>query len=316
MAIPLKRLQHLLSSLVGIGLLIASLWVINEELKQYSPVELKQSLTSIPVQQIARAIALTLMNCLVFTGYDTLAVHYIRHPLIYRKTAITAITSTAVSNTVGLGLLSGSAIRYRFYTPWGLTPLQITQVIAFVSVSFWLGLFVISGILFVMQPILIPSMLHLPFTTTRPIGILFLGIIVAYLGWNGISSRSLRIQSLVIPHVPLHVCLLQLILSSLDWALAATTLYVLLPASSNLPYEMFLGIYLLAQFAGVVSNVPGGLGVFETVMLLLLPKSMSSAILFGSLITYRLVYYLLPLALAILLLSGYELQQWQRSNND
>jgi len=313
MAIFWQRFKHVLPSLISLVLLLASLGVLNQELKQYSSAELEHSLISIPGTQFIGAIALTLLNCLVFTGYDALAMQYIRHPMAYLKTALVAFTSTAVGNTVGLGLLSGGAIRYRFYAPWGLSALQITKVIAFVTLSFWLGLSIISGILFVGQPILVPSVLHLPFITTRPIGFLFLGVIVAYLGWNGFSSRSLHVQSLVIPHVPFRLCLAQLIVSTLDWILSGTTLYILLPASTHLPYGMFLGIYLMAQTAGIASNVPGGLGVFETVILLLLSHYISSTALFGALLSYRVVYYLLPLAIAVLFLGSYEFLQWRRS---
>jgi len=313
MAISLKQLRDALPSLVGVVLLIASLWVISQELKHYSWAELEHSLTAISGQQMGGAIAFTLLNCWVFTGYDTLALHYMHHPLPYRQAALAAFTSIAVSNTVGLGLLSGSAIRYRFYTPWGLSALQITQLIAFASFSFWLGLLLLGGVLFVGQPLTIPSVLHLPFRTTLPLGVVFLGVIVAYLGWNGLNSRSLRISSLVIPHVPLHLCLAQLLVSSLDWLLAATTLYTLLPRSIPVPYELFFSVYLLAQFAGVASNVPGGLGVFETVILLLLSHQISSPTLFGALLAYRVIYYLLPLAIAILFLGGYELRHWRRS---
>jgi uncharacterized membrane protein YbhN (UPF0104 family) len=105
-----------------------------------------------------------------------------------------------------------------------------------------------------------------------------------------------------------------MIISSLDWILAAAVLYALLPADPSISYAAYFGIYLLAQFAGVVSNIPGGLGVFETVLLLLLPPAVSSNALFTSLIAYRMVYYLLPLGVAILLLAGYEIRSRRVSN--
>lgn len=304
-----QRIKHLLPALLTLVLMLAAFWVIYQELQHYSAQEVWRSLTTIPRGQIGWAIVLTLLNVLVFTGYDTLASFYIRHPLPYWKTALSGATSIPVSNTIGFALLSGSAIRYRFYAPWGLTALQIAQIIAFCNLSFWLGLFVVGGVLFSAQPIAIPAVLHLPFATTQPIGVLFLSIIAAYVGINLLNRRSLRIRSLVIPHVPMPLCAGQLLVSSLDWTLAATVFYALLPSSANVSYSAFFAIYLLAQFAGVVSNVPGGLGVFETVILLLLSGQVATPLLFGVLIVYRCVYYLLPLSLAIVLLTGYELRQ-------
>jgi glycosyltransferase 2 family protein len=312
----LTRLKTLMPALIGVSLLLASLWVIHQELQNYSAIEIWRNLTAIPQPQVQRAIALTLLSLLVFTGYDTLAAHYIHHPLPYLKTALAAATSIPISNSVGFALLSGSAIRYRFYAAWGLSALQITQVIAFCNLSFWLGLFVVGGILFMWQPIALPSILHLPFATTQPVGIGFLLVIAGYLLFNLLRGRSsfrdtrkgsLQVKTSVIPRLPIQLCLAQIIVSSLDWTLAATVFYTLLPTSSLISFSAFFGIYLLAQFAGVISSVPGGLGVFETVMLLLLSQNVSAPVLFGLLLAYRAIYYLLPLAIAVTLLGSYEL---------
>ena len=107
----------------------------------------------------------------------------------------------------------------------------------------------------------------------------------------------------------LQLSLAQILVSSLDWSLAAAVLYTLLPASTPLSYSGFLEIYLLAMSAGVLSNVPGGLGVFETVVLLLLSPQVPAAAVLGSLLAYRGVYYFLPLALATGLLGIYEVHQ-------
>lgn len=101
------------------------------------------SLTAIPKPYVILAIALTLINYVLFTGYDTLAVYHLRQPLSYRRTALVAIISYAISNSVGFALLSGSAIRYRFYSAWGFSVAKIAQIIAFCNLSFWLGLFAV-----------------------------------------------------------------------------------------------------------------------------------------------------------------------------
>lgn len=306
-----KRLLHLLPSLISVVLLISSIWVIRQELQQYEHQDIWQHLTAIPKSSVGWAIALTLLNVIVFTGYDTLSAQYVSHPLPYSQTALAAATSIPISNSVGLALLSGSAIRYRFYSPWGVPPIKIAQMIAFCNLSFWLGLFSVGGLLFLFQPIHIPSSLHLPFQSTQPIGVIFLSIIAAYLLWNRLIQKPLHVAGITIPHLPMNLCIWQIAVSSLDWTLAAAVLYVLLPSNTFVPYASYFGIYLLAQFAGVVSNVPGGLGVFETVMLLMLSPAVSSIALFGSLIAYRVIHYLFPLVLAALLIAGYEIHSRQ-----
>lgn len=302
-----SRLTQLFPVLMGIVLFAISIWVITQELREHSVQKILESLAAIPAGYVWLAIGLTVLNYVAFTGYDTLAVRYIHRSLSYRKTALVAVISYAISNSIGFALLSGSAIRYRFYNRWGLSAIEITQIITFTHLSFFLGLFAVGGVMFVLEPIAVPSLLHLPFESVHPIGLLFLSIITFYLLWSGLSHQSLRVGHWNIPHLPLHLSLIQLVVTTADWALAAAILYVLLP---NIPlsYPGFFGIYLLAQLAGIISNIPGGLGVFETVMLLLLSPPVSSAVLFGALLAYRAVYYFLPLLVALVLLSISEIR--------
>ncbi|MGB8699374.1 MAG: hypothetical protein WCD18_08165, partial [Thermosynechococcaceae cyanobacterium] len=132
---PLKRLSRLIPAGLGLALFGISVWTLHCELQQYSFAEILQNLAAIPSNFLGLAIAFTLMNCLAFTGYDTLAARYVRHPLPYRKTALTAMVSIAISNSIGLALLSGSAIRYRFYSAWGLSAVKIAHIIAFCNLG-------------------------------------------------------------------------------------------------------------------------------------------------------------------------------------
>jgi uncharacterized membrane protein YbhN (UPF0104 family) len=303
------RFSHIGSVLLSFLLFALSLWAINQELRQHSISEIWGSLRAIPESSLLLAVGLTSLNYLVMTGYDTVAVRFVRHPLPYLNTAIAAIITYGVSNSVGLALLSGSAIRYRFYRAWGLSVVQIAQIVAFCNLSFWLGLFVVGGLLFLVVPVPIPKQLQLPFTSVHSIGVIFLLVVFAYLLVTVRGRKPFQLGKWTLPHLPPHLCLAQLVVGSLDWTLAASVLYVLLAASAPLPYGSFFSIYLLAQFAGVISNVPGGLGVFETVMLLLLSSSISSASLFGALLVYRGIYYFLPLIVAMLLLGFYEIRR-------
>lgn len=309
MDINFKRISKFAAPLSSLLLFGVSLWAISQELQAYNYQDLLRSLKETANRDLLLALLITLLNYSAITGYDTLAVRYIRHPLPYYRTALTAIISTAISNSVGLALLAGSAVRYRLYQNWGLSTIDIAHVIAFCNLSFWLGLFAVAGVVFVSQSLSVPSLLHLPFTSVRPIGIMFLAVVIGYLLWNIISKRSLKIGKWIFPHLSTQLACGQIIIASLDWALAAGILYALLPDAVPVSYLSFLSVFLLGQIAGVISNVPGGLGVFETIILLLLSPSIPSAQLFGALLIYRLIYYLLPLIVAVLLLGAYEVRQ-------
>jgi hypothetical protein len=261
------------------------------------------------------AIAFTSLGYLAMTGYDTLGFRYLRQRLPYPKIALTTFISCAFSNTIGFALLTGSAIRYRFYAGWGISAMSIAQIIAFANVSFWLGLLIVGGSTFLLAPLAIPAQLHLPFRTSYPLGLIFLALIGIYLIVSGTLQNTITLGEHWLRLPRPAVALAQIGVSSLDWSLAAAALYALLPATAALTFPAFLKIYLLAMAAGVLSNVPGGLGVFETVVILLLSAQISPAAVLASLLAYRGVYYFLPLAIAASLLGVHEIrQQLSRAN--
>jgi uncharacterized membrane protein YbhN (UPF0104 family) len=303
-----KKLLKNFSSLLGFFILGLSVWAIAHELRQYHYSEVINSLAALPGDHLLVAIGLTILSYLGLSLYDPLAFRYLRHPLDDKKSIFTGFISAAATNTVGFAFLTGSAIRYRFYSAWGVSPLAIAQIIVFENISFWLGLLSVSGGMFLFFPPEIPTQLKLPFLSLRPIGVIFLLGVVAYLLGSLLSRKPLRIRGHELRFPSIGIALAQLILSCLDWIFATAVLYILLPANAPFSYPDFLGLFLLAMTAGVVSNVPGGLGVFESIILLLLSSKISGAALFGALLAYRGVYYLLPLLIATGLLGLYEMR--------
>jgi glycosyltransferase 2 family protein len=304
----LKKLQLKFSTLFGFLLLVLSLWAIANELHEYNYRDILNSLAAIPKSRLSWAIWLTVLGYLVMIGYDILGFSYINRSLTWNKIAFTNFISSAFSNTIGFALLTGSAIRYRFYSTWGVSAVAIAQVIAFANFTFWLGMFAVAGLLFVINPLKIPTQLHLPFITVRPIGVIFLLLVVAYLLGSIFIKQPLIIRGEEFRFPSFKISLIQIAISSFDWICAAAVLYAVLPSNISLSYLDFLGIYLLAMFAGVVSNVPGGLGVFETIILLILSSKVSAAAVLGSMLVYRGVYYFLPLLIATGLLGLYEIK--------
>ncbi|MEH2239295.1 lysylphosphatidylglycerol synthase domain-containing protein [Nostoc sp.] len=304
----LKKLQLKFSTLFGLLLLVLSLWAIANELREYNYRDILNSLAAIPKSRLSWAIWLTALGYLVMIGYDILGFSYINRSLSWNKIALTNFISSAFSNTIGFALLTGSAIRYRFYSSWGVSAVAIAQVIAFANFTFWLGMFAVAGLLFLINPLKIPTQLHLPFATVRPIGVIFLLLVAAYLLGSIFIKQPLIIRGQEFRFPSFKISLVQITISGLDWILAAAVLYAVLPTNISLSYLDFLGIYLLAMFAGVVSNVPGGLGVFETVILLILSSKFSAAAILGSMLAYRGVYYFLPLLVAAGLLGLYEIR--------
>lgn len=303
----LKRLTQFASPVLGILLFGVSLWAIANQLREYDYRDVLSSLGEIPFPKVLLALVLTFLNYLILTLNDTLGVRYSRHKLPYTKTALVAAICYGITNSAGFELLTGSAIRYRLYSNWGLSAIDVAKVIAFCNLSFWLGLFAVGGVVFIVEPLTIPTLLHIPFASLHPLGIIFLMSTLGYLV-SPFLSKSVKIGKWVIPRLSFRLALLQAIAAAIDWVLAGGVLYALLPSVDSLSFPGFLGIYILGQLAGAISNVPGGLGVFETVILLSLSPTVHSASLFGILLAYRGIYYFLPLIVAVLLLGICEIR--------
>jgi phosphatidylglycerol lysyltransferase len=293
--------------LVGLALFAAALWVLHVELRRYSYHDVVQEFRSLPAQHIWLAALLSAASYLLLTGYDTLGLVYARHALPYRRTALASFVGHAFSNAIGMAVVSGGSVRLRLYSGWGLSALAITKVIAFCGATFWLGFMAVAGVVFVAEPLAVPAALHLPFSGVRPLGAVFLAAVVVVMVASARRRRPFRVRGLEFPAPSPGVLAAQLVISALDWLAVGAALYVLLAPGTRLSFGAFFGIYLLAQIAAVASQVPGGLGVFEGLMVVLLAPTVPAVVALGALLAFRVVYYVVPLAAAAALLAAHEL---------
>lgn len=283
----------------------AAVWILHRELSSFHYADLARALGALPADRIVLALGLTAANYAVLTGYDALALRYVRHPLPHRRVAFASFVGYAVSNTLGFPLLTGAPVRYRLYSRWGVPALEIAKIVAFYTTTFWLGLLTVGGIAFLVDPLATPAFLHAPVATLRPVGAFLLLLLVGYLASSLAHRRELRLRRITLSVPGPRLALAQVAISSLDWMLAAAVLYVLLPPGT-LSYPAFLGVYALGQLLGLISHVPGGVGVFESVLLLFLTPGLPAPEVLGVLLVFRGIYYLTPLAVASLALALYE----------
>jgi phosphatidylglycerol lysyltransferase len=290
---------------LGLLLFVAALFAIHRALSEHSFREIAGRLGEIPRGAVLRALLLSALGYLALTGYDALALRHIGRSLPYRRTALASFTNYAFSHNLGFPLLTGGSVRYRLYSSWGLAPVEVATVVVFASATFWLGFALLAGAACLAEPAALAATLHLSPSSLPLLGGALLAAAAAYLllCLRGGTVR-LRGREFALPSPA--TALAQALLSSADWSLAAAVLFVLLPPDLPLSFPAFLGAFLLAQVAGVASGVPGGLGVFEGALLLLL-RGAAPAHLAAALLAYRVAYYLLPLFLAALLLGLHEL---------
>jgi len=303
----MSNIKKLLPILVLI-IFIAAIWVMHKALAEFHYHQIIGYIRAVPMRDRILAILLTAANYLLLTGYDQLAIRYLQTPLERSRIMLASFISYAFSSNIGLSLLTAGSLRYRFYSSWGLSAEQITKLIGFTVITFWLGLIGAGGLVLTFQPLSLNAISWLPNSAAFTLGPFFLLLVACYLFFFCFRKNTLHLGSWEFSSPKPGIGIAQIVIGSLDWCLAGAVLYVLLPDTIPLSLGQMLGIYLLAQIVALISHVPGGLGVFESMILLLAPQ-VSSAALLGSLMLYRVIYYLMPLALATAMLAAVEMLQ-------
>jgi phosphatidylglycerol lysyltransferase len=303
-------MKSMLRKTIGPGLSLilfaVALWVLHSELRTYHLRDILHALDAIPGVHLWAAAGLTLLSYAVMTGYDMLAMHYIQYPLSYSKIGLASFIGYAFSNNIGMSMIAGASVRYRLYSAWGLSTLQITRVIVFCTLTVWLGFFTLGGAVFLIEPLKIPAAIHLPLASLHAVGIVMLAVVLMCGIATAARKSAITIRGLEIQLPSFRLFFFQLVIAALDWILASLVLYVLLAPGTAMSYPKFLGMFLLAQLAGIVSQIPGGLGVFETVFVLMLSSRLPANHILATLLGYRALYYWLPLVTAALLLGFQE----------
>ncbi|MEL4383871.1 bifunctional lysylphosphatidylglycerol flippase/synthetase MprF [Shewanella xiamenensis] len=261
------------------------------EIKQFAP------------SKILLAVLLTLVSYLLLTLYDYLAIRELKSPLSYQQVAPVSFLAFTFSNTIGFSLLTGTSIRYKFYSELGLSGNNITQVVLACSVTFFLGLFFICGLALINFPAEQLSDLPLPtwfFSLNRVIGILMLLGVISYFVFSLMWKRSIQFRGFELAPPIFSLSLKQFLVSSIDWIVVGTLFYSLLPEVDGLSYLQVLSIFFVANAIGVLAHVPGGIGVFETVVTVTLSQYLPAEQILSSVIIYRLMYYIVPFILALM----------------
>lgn len=295
-----------------LAMFLAAMFVLYHQLDATGLAGVVERLRNIPAKAIVAAVLLTVASYLVLSGYDFLALMYARRKLRAREVMFASFTAFAFSNTIGFALVSGGSVRYRIYSALGLRAVEIGEIVVFCTLSYALGVCMAAGLMLVLAPGMMAGVLHLPRSLALLFGLLLVAVPSAYLAATVMRRRPIRIGGYYLRLPSLGIGIAQIALASVDQLLASAVIYVLLSPGQEVPFMTFLGVYLVAAPASIVSLVPGGLGVLETMVVVLLSQTPTGAVL-GALLAYRFIYFLLPLALA---LAGVTLLQLARTRLD
>jgi phosphatidylglycerol lysyltransferase len=266
------------------------------------------AIAALPTANLFASQAFTFASFVALIGYDWSALRYVRRRLPLRVIALASFCGYAIGNTVGFALLTGGSVRYRIYTAAGLSSEDVGRVALFCVIAFGFGICAVSGVGILLRPGLLAGILLVDVAALKALSIALLAAIVAFLALCA-SRRSLRWRGISLPLPRPSLVAGQLAISALDLCLASAALFVLLPKDLGFSFFGFLPVYCVAIVASVASHVPGGLGVFEAVIVFALGDKTDKSALVGALVTYRLVYYVLPLLIAGALLGANEVRQ-------
>ena len=284
--------------LVRIGLVAAialAAFLLYRTLSRYSPSEIMQSLGSIPTARLLAATGFAACSYLCLTGFDWLAVRYAGKPLPYRQAALASFTALSIGHNIGVAALSSGAVRYRFYSRWGLSAAEVAKVILFSGVTVGIGLATLGGIGLLLYPAEAEGLVGLGNGSIMALAIACLAAPLIYVALAAFVRQPLRLRKWSLQLPELSVAASQVLVGTANFACVAACLHQLLAAFAEAGYLKVASVYVIANTAALVSHVPGGLGVLEATVDFLLPNAEA----IGALIAFRAVYYFLPLSIGL-----------------
>lgn len=307
MSFKTKRFLKKLVSWLGLFFFVFAAFMLYNQLSKYSWIDIKTALLSIPKRNLLYACIASFFGYVALSSYDYLALKYIGRKLAAWKWIFVGFIGFSISNNAGHAIVSGGSIRYRLYTRWRFHASEIVRMVTFSGFTYLFGCFFLIILGYFLTPDHAFGEGSVSKLTTVIITIVSVIGLVLYFGATLFYKKPIIIKDVEFDIPSFKMALAQVFLGGADILLASLVLYFSLIPFIDIPFDVFIGVFIIAQVLGVFSQVPGGLGVFEGLFLYIIPGGESeTAKLFGALIAYRIIYYLLPLVVSGVILMIYE----------
>src|SRR5690606_10963600 len=206
------RWKRPITAAIAVAVVSLGAFLLYRTLSQYQVDEIVQSLTSLSALRLLVAAACAAGSYLCLTGFDWLAVRYAGKPLPWRKAAVASFVSLSVGHNLGFAAVSSGAIRYRFYSRYGLSAGAIAKVILFCGMTVGLGLSVLGGISVLLRPREAETMLRLGGPLTTAIAIACLLVPTAYVVLAARVRKPLAVWSVSLALPQWRLALAQVII--------------------------------------------------------------------------------------------------------
>ena len=298
MSVKAKRLFKKLISYAGLFFFVLAVGMLWYQLRNYSLYDIAHTMLSIPFINLVMACCACLAGYFALSLYDFLALHYVGEAkkVVWWKWMLAGMLGFAISNNAGHAVVSGGAIRYRLYTRWRIRGGDIVKMLTISGITYTLG----CAAIVVIGYFLIPAdFFEQSVGASVGVNALFIGCLSAIMAYFAATiifhKKSIKIGQLRFDIPTTKMAVLQMILGIVDGMLAGLVLYCCIRPFWDIPFGTYIGLFIVAQNTGVFSQVPGGIGVFESIFLIALPDTVDKAAIFGALLAYRIIYYVLPL---------------------
>jgi glycosyltransferase 2 family protein len=308
-----KQFLHRLGVAVSVTVIGIACYVLYHILRGIDVDEVIEAIKETEARQIALAALFVAAGYFTLTFYDLFALRAIgRSNVPYRVNAFGAFTSYSIGHNVGASVFTGGAVRYRIYSAYGLNAIDVAKVCFIAGLTFWLGNAAVLGLGISLHPEAATSIDQLPPWLNRVVAVVIILGLVAYVVWAWTQPRTVGRGpwTVVLPGGPLT--LLQIAIGIVDLSFCALAMYVLVPDEPNLGFIVVAVIFVSATLLGFASHSPGGLGVFDAAMLVGLWQMDREELLAGMLL-FRLLYYIVPFVISVILLTFREVILGARS---
>jgi uncharacterized membrane protein YbhN (UPF0104 family) len=305
-----KQILHKLGVVVSVTIIAFALYILYHMLDDLDTDDLFEALRQIDTGTFVMAGLCVAAGYFTLTFYDLFALRAIgRSDIPYRMAALAGFTSYSIGHNVGASVFTGGAVRYRIYSSWGLTAIDVAKVCFLAGLTFWLGNAAVLGIGVAYHPEAAMSIDQLPIWLNRAAAFVILAVLVGYVAWVWAKPRHVGRGSWTVTLPGGQLTLLQIMIGIVDLGFCSLAMYILMPQEPYVGFIVVAVIFVSATLLGFASHSPGGLGVFDAAMLygiLHFDNQFDKEELLAGMLLFRVLYYIVPFVISVILLLSRE----------
>jgi len=298
--------MHKLGVALSVNVIGFALYILYQMLRDIDLDDVLSALSGTETRTIVLAGLCVAAGYFTLTFYDFFALRAIgRTEIPYRIAAFAGFTSYSIGHNVGASVFTGGAVRYRIYSSWNLTAIDVAKVCFLAGLTFWLGNAAVLGIGVAYHPEAASSIDQLPIWLNRVLAVLLLAVLAGYVVWVSSRPRNVGRGNWTVTLPGGSLTLVQILIGIVDLSFCALAMYILMPDEPHVGFVVVAVIFVSATLLGFASHSPGGLGVFDAAMLygiMHFDSQFDKEELLAGMLLFRLLYYIVPFVISVMLL--------------